>query len=313
MRGVGWAVAMAVLGSACARNHAPPQTIAPRYEGPIQSRDVVEGGRIYITLCTACHRGRVNPRGYTWSAGQMRHQIREGNRLMPPLSDELLSDSQVEAVLAYLKVMGALEGDLPPVPANDDGLDLDEEEMEALAEATEEAEAAAASGEDTSTAVLPPALEPEDPWDETGGSLASPTGTGTQPEPTAPPPITDGTTVGTTVLKAEAMIFVLSNMSDGSATRLRIRVQPETSVAIAFGALRVDGTSVGASRWRAGEGAWIEGDQPLQVDAATTLEIQLEQPVRGTGGSLEAALTVGGQQVVLPVPTHASHETVEPY
>lgn len=129
------AVGAAVVVCACARNLAPPRTIAPHYEGPIESRDVVEGGRIYITLCTACHRGRVNPRGYSWSAGQMRHQIREGNRLMPPLAEELLTDEQVEAVLAYLSVMGALDGELPALPANDDGLDLDAEEADAIAEA----------------------------------------------------------------------------------------------------------------------------------------------------------------------------------
>lgn len=145
MRGLErWVTAAVVVGSiGCARNHAPPRTIAVRYEGPIRSRDVVEGGRIYITLCTACHRGRVNPRGYTWSAGQMRHQIREGNRLMPPLNEELLSDSQVEAVLAYLSVMGALEGELPPAPDSDEGLDLDDEDAAALAEADAEDEAAA--------------------------------------------------------------------------------------------------------------------------------------------------------------------------
>ncbi len=106
-----------VIGAtACTRSIAPPQTVAPRYEGPIQSRDIGEGRRIYAELCSACHDGRVNPRGYHWSAGQMRHQIREGNRLMPPLDDRLLSDAQVEAVLAYLRVMGSLEGELPPRP-----------------------------------------------------------------------------------------------------------------------------------------------------------------------------------------------------
>lgn len=109
-------VAACAVGLACARNHAPPSAIASRHEGPIGSRDIVEGGRIYMTLCAACHRGRVNPRGYRWTPGQMRHQIREGNRLMPPLGQEVLRDEQVEAVLAYLQVMGALEGELPPDP-----------------------------------------------------------------------------------------------------------------------------------------------------------------------------------------------------
>ncbi len=340
MRGFGWAAALVVLGSwGCARNHAPPQTVALHYEGPIRSRDVVEGGRIYITLCTACHRGRVNPRGYTWGPGQMRHQIREGNRLMPPLGDELLSDAQVEAVLAYLSVMGALEGELPPVRQSDDGLDLDDEvaeagaeaeaeelavaealaaaEAEALAEAaqraTEAAEAYAEAEAEAEAEAAP--LEPADPWGETGDSLAPPGGSDVRPAPSArplPEPIVDGTTVGDTVLKAEAMSFVFSNFGDGSATRLHIRVQPGQPVALTFQGLRVDGGRVVARQWRIGEGPWTEGDQPLQIDSATTLEIQLEHPVRGTGGSLEARLTVGGRRVTLPVPTHTSHETVEP-
>ena len=96
--------------SACTSSVAPPRTIASVYEGPIRSRDVAEGNRIYLTLCSACHRGRVNPRGYNWSPGQMRQQIREGNRLMPPVLPSLVSDEQMEAVLAYLSVTGAITG-----------------------------------------------------------------------------------------------------------------------------------------------------------------------------------------------------------
>lgn len=99
----------------CSRSFAPPRLVAHHYEGPIQSRDVAEGGRIYLTLCTACHQGRVNPSGYHWSPGQMRQQIREGNRLMPPILPSLLSDAQVEAVLAYLRVIDAIDGTIPPL------------------------------------------------------------------------------------------------------------------------------------------------------------------------------------------------------
>lgn len=225
-RGLGWAAVVVALGvTGCARNLAPPREIDLVYEGPIQSRDIVEGGRIYTTLCTACHRGRVNPRGYSWSAGQMRHQIREGNRLMPPLSDELLSDAQVEAVLAYLSVMGALDGDLPP--ARNDALDLDEEladeelDDEALDEpelvgATESPELPAQpTAENTTSAEAP--VEPAEPEPteapsgegtgtegpgvpaEGAAGLAPPSGAPTdevepEPEPaTAEPPPADST------------------------------------------------------------------------------------------------------------------------
>lgn len=111
--------ALGLIFVGCTRSVAPPRIVAERYVGPIASRDVVEGGRIYVTLCTACHNGRVNPGGYHWSPGQMRQQIREGNRLMPPLSTEILSDAQVEAVLAYLRVLQAIDGELPPLESDD--------------------------------------------------------------------------------------------------------------------------------------------------------------------------------------------------
>src|SRR5688500_6793248 len=105
-------IALALIGG-CTSSFTPPRSVAPHHDGPILSRDISKGGQIFLSLCTACHRGRVNPRGYVWSPGQMRTQIREGNRLMPPPTRELLSDAQVEAVLAYLSVQGALQGELP--------------------------------------------------------------------------------------------------------------------------------------------------------------------------------------------------------
>lgn len=74
---------------------------------------------MYTTLCAACHAGRVNPAGYHWTVAQMRHQIREGNALMPALRGERLSDERVEAVLAYLSTVGAIDGTLPPAPDPD--------------------------------------------------------------------------------------------------------------------------------------------------------------------------------------------------
>lgn len=103
-----------LAASGCTPGMRPPDDPGIDFAGPIRSRDVGEGGRVYIELCSACHRGRVNPRGYQWSPAQMRHQIRRGNEIMPPLPRELISDEQVEAVLAYLVVSGALEGELPP-------------------------------------------------------------------------------------------------------------------------------------------------------------------------------------------------------
>jgi cytochrome c5 len=115
-------VSVALAGCASWR---PPARVDPRFAGPLRSRDVAQGEHIYATFCAACHRGRVNPAGYHWTPSHMRHQIREGNALMPALREARLSDDQVEAVLAYLQTVGAIDGVLPPHPdewlEDDDG------------------------------------------------------------------------------------------------------------------------------------------------------------------------------------------------
>ena len=50
----------------------------------------------------------------------MRLQIREGNRAMPAIRDEYLSDEDMESVLAFLTVIGAVDAPLPPVRPADE-------------------------------------------------------------------------------------------------------------------------------------------------------------------------------------------------
>ena len=110
----GWVV---ILVAGCAPVHAPaamPSSID--YEGPVASRDIALGGSIFSTFCNPCHAGRVNPRGYRWSPAQMRRQIREGNTAMPGISEEYLSQGDLEAVLAFLTVISAVDAELPPAP-----------------------------------------------------------------------------------------------------------------------------------------------------------------------------------------------------
>ena len=47
----------------------------------------------------------------------MRRQIREGNTAMPGISEEYLSQGDLEAVLAFLTVISAVDAELPPAPA----------------------------------------------------------------------------------------------------------------------------------------------------------------------------------------------------
>ena len=111
---VGWVV---TLCAGCASVHAPPpERTTVDYGGPVASRDIARGGAIFSTFCNPCHAGRVNPRGYRWSPGQMRRQIREGNAVMPGITDEYLSPNDLEAVLAFLTVVSAVDAELPPEP-----------------------------------------------------------------------------------------------------------------------------------------------------------------------------------------------------
>ncbi len=101
--------------------HSPPAT-AGGYEGPLGSRDISRGGQIFRDFCNPCHAGRVNPRGYLWSPAQMRRQIREGNAAMPGISPEYLDAEGLEAVLAFLTVVSAVDAELPP-PDGDEALE----------------------------------------------------------------------------------------------------------------------------------------------------------------------------------------------
>jgi mono/diheme cytochrome c family protein len=110
----GW---IALLMAGCATVHAPAQTrTTVDYSGPVGSRDIARGGSIFSTFCNPCHAGRVNPRGYEWSPAEMRRQIREGNAAMPGISEEYLSRHDLEAVLAFLTVVSAVDAELPPEP-----------------------------------------------------------------------------------------------------------------------------------------------------------------------------------------------------
>ncbi len=86
------------------------------YEGRIMSRDVERGRFVFHHTCAACHQGRVNPSGYGWEPWRMRRQVREGNHLMPPLTSELVTEDDLESVLAYLTTIGGVDGELPPPP-----------------------------------------------------------------------------------------------------------------------------------------------------------------------------------------------------
>jgi mono/diheme cytochrome c family protein len=119
MRMGAWGVALCVAGVvACGggRPRAFDGQDQGVWEGRIMSRDIERGEFVFHHTCAACHRGRVNPSGYGWEPWRMRRQVREGNTLMPPLSEGLVSPDDLEAVLAYLTTIGAVDAELPPPP-----------------------------------------------------------------------------------------------------------------------------------------------------------------------------------------------------
>ncbi len=113
-----WRAFCCLLAAACGGAQGPPTAFEGEeqglYAGQIMSRDVERGAFVFHHTCAACHQGRVNPSGYGWEPWRMRRQVRQGNHLMPPLSDELVSEDDLEAVLAFLTTIGAVEGALLP-------------------------------------------------------------------------------------------------------------------------------------------------------------------------------------------------------
>lgn len=161
------AVLALAMATAC-RHRGPPTDIPPRYAGPLRSRDIERGGHIYQTFCVPCHAGRVNPNGYRWSPAQMRNQIREGSQFMPAIRPEFISSEDLEAVLAFLTVIDAVEA---PLPEGDEQLaslwpQLDlEQEGPVLDPWTSQGGSAAPAAEpdpgETSQDADSPALEPQ--------------------------------------------------------------------------------------------------------------------------------------------------------
>ncbi len=89
--------------------------VAAQYQGPIQSTDTARGEEVYNTVCMSCHgAGAPNLEGIGWEAGAMRQQIREGHGRMPAISQSRLSDEDMEALLAYMTTIGAVNGGAEP-------------------------------------------------------------------------------------------------------------------------------------------------------------------------------------------------------
>jgi mono/diheme cytochrome c family protein len=81
------------------------------YAGPVASTDVAHGQERYRAVCSSCHEnGAPALANIAWTPARMRRQIREGSGRMPAIRESRLSAADLEAVLAYLQSIGAVEG-----------------------------------------------------------------------------------------------------------------------------------------------------------------------------------------------------------
>lgn len=83
------------------------------YAGAIQSTDVELGERKFNSRCNGCHAGGPALNGIGWSPERLRRQIREGSGGMNAIPVAALSDTDMEAVLAYMVTIGGAVDETP--------------------------------------------------------------------------------------------------------------------------------------------------------------------------------------------------------
>lgn len=83
------------------------------YAGAIQSTDLELGERKFNSRCNGCHAGGPTLNGIAWSPERLRRQIREGSGGMNAIPVSALSDTDMEAVLAYMVTIGGAVDEAP--------------------------------------------------------------------------------------------------------------------------------------------------------------------------------------------------------
>ncbi|AKF07978.1 c-type cytochrome [Sandaracinus amylolyticus] len=85
-------------------------TAGGEYAGGVTSTDVALGQEKYQSRCAGCHEGEA-PRleNIHWTPERMRRQIREGSGQMAAIPEHRLSADDMEAVIAYLNTIGAVD------------------------------------------------------------------------------------------------------------------------------------------------------------------------------------------------------------
>ena len=76
------------------------------FEGPIGSEDIEAGAEVFDTNCSGCHKedGQGDDlHASNDSPAKVRYIVRNGEGTMPAFDREMISDGELESLLAYLK------------------------------------------------------------------------------------------------------------------------------------------------------------------------------------------------------------------
>lgn len=97
-------------GEAASSGSTSGGEVPAQYLGAVESEDTARGESMYAAACAPCHDNGAPPvADIGWDVGHMRQQIREGSGNMPPITADRLGDEDMEAVLAYLATVGAIQ------------------------------------------------------------------------------------------------------------------------------------------------------------------------------------------------------------
>jgi mono/diheme cytochrome c family protein len=113
-----WAICVCLWAAGCGGGASSPEGEESAggeaaYAGPVASTDVAHGKEVFASFCDDCHPDGGEDVGpslveHAHSAPRVRQQIREGSGKMRPFSEQRLSNEDMEALLAYLASINAV-------------------------------------------------------------------------------------------------------------------------------------------------------------------------------------------------------------